>query len=94
VKNGGKYGISYRAYLLVGIENLFVTVMMITSDQVAFSSILNTVSFMGMEQATKTAADLCAQRNCLTSDLPYKVLRAALERGGVFILRYEMVTKG
>jgi hypothetical protein len=44
----------------------------------------NTVSCMAQGQATGTAAALCAQKGCGTRDLPYRDLRQALEKGGVY----------
>lgn len=83
IKNGGTYGIPYRALCVSGIENLLVAGMMITSDHRAHMSTRNTVSCMGQGQAAGTAAALCAARNWGTRDLPYRTLRQALEKGGV-----------
>ena len=68
-----------------GIDNLLATGMMITSDHDAHMSTRNTVCCMGQGQAAGTAAALCAQRRCGTRDLPYPVLREALEKGGVYL---------
>jgi hypothetical protein len=84
VKDGGTYGIPYKALRVMGVENLLVSGMMITSDHRAHMSTRNTVSCMGQGQATGTAAALCAKRNCGTRDLPYGVLRDALVKGGVY----------
>lgn len=84
VKDGGTYGIPYRALLPRGIDNLFVAGMMITSDHEAHMSTRNTVCSMGQGQAAGTAAALCAQRGCNSRDLPYEELRSALEAGGVY----------
>ena len=84
VRNGGTYGIPYRALCVRGIDNLFAAGMMITSDQRAHMSTRNTVSCMAQGQAAGTAAALCAARNCGTRQLPYAVLRIALEEGGVY----------
>lgn len=84
VKNGGTYGIPYRALLAKGIENLFCAGMMITSDHRPHMSTRNTVCCMGQGQAAGAAAALCAQKNCGTRDLPYSDLRAALVKGGVY----------
>jgi len=46
VKNGGSYGIPYRALVVKGLENLYVSGMMITSDHNAHMSTRNTVSCM------------------------------------------------
>jgi hypothetical protein len=84
IKNGGTYGIPYKALRVAGVENLLVAGMMITSDHRAHMSTRNTVSCMGQGQATGTAAALCARKNCGTRELPYTDLRKALENGGVY----------
>ncbi len=84
IKNGGTYGIPYRALCAAGIENLLVAGMMITSDHRAHMSTRNTVSCMGQGQAAGAAAALCAAKNCGTRELPYRDLRKALEDGGVY----------
>jgi len=84
VKNGGTYGIPYRALCVAGIENLLAAGMMITSDHRAHMSTRNTVSCMGQGQATGTAAALCAEKKCGTRELRYANLRKALEKGGVY----------
>ena len=83
IKNGGTYGIPYRALCPKGIDNLLVSGMMITSDHRAHMSTRNTVSCMGQGQAAGTAASLCAQRNCATRELPYRILRETLEKAAV-----------
>jgi len=85
VKNGGTYGIPYKALRVAGIENLLAAGMMITSDHEAHMSTRNTVCCMGQGQGAGTAAALCAARNCGARDLPYPVLREALEKGGVYL---------
>jgi len=85
VKNGGTYGLPYRALCAAGIENLLVAGMMITSDHRAHMSTRNTVCCMGQGQATGTAAALCAKKNCGTRDVRYNDLREALIKGGVYL---------
>jgi hypothetical protein len=84
IKDGGTYGIPYKALRVAGIENLLAAGMMITSDQRAHMSTRNTVACMGQGQAAGTAAALSAQRNCGTRELRYADLRKALEEGGVY----------
>jgi len=84
VNKGGSYGIPYRALCVKGIENLYVSGMMITSDQRAHMSTRNTVSCMGQGQASGTAAALCALNNYNSRNLPYHQLRKELEKGGVY----------
>lgn len=85
VKNGGTYGIPYRAIVPKKLENLFSIGMMITSDHDAHMSTRNTVSCMGQGQAAGTAAALCALQGITdVRGLPYATLRAALEKGNVW----------
>ena len=84
VKDGGTYGIPYRALLPKGLNNLLVTGMMITSGHEAHMSTRNTVCCMGQGQGAGTAAALCAEKNKTTRDLNYSDLRPALEAGGVY----------
>ncbi|MDP2896682.1 MAG: FAD-dependent oxidoreductase [bacterium] len=84
IRDGGTYGIPYRALRVKGIENLLVAGMMITSDHRAHMSTRNTVSCMGQGQAAGTAAALCAARNRGTRELPYAELREVLEKRGVY----------
>ncbi len=84
VKNGGTYGIPYRALRVSGIHNLLAAGMMITSDHRAHMSTRNTVSCMGQGQAAGTAAALCALNGCGTRELDSGRLKAALEAGGVY----------
>ena len=85
VKNGGTYGIPYRALLPKGLDNLLCAGMMITSDHRAHMSTRNTVSCMAQGQAVGTAAALCAAKSCATRELPYRDLRDALVNAGVYL---------
>lgn len=87
IKNGGSYGIPYRALLPKGISNLYCAGMMITSDWHAHMSTRNTVSCMGQGQAAGTAAALCAVKHCATRDLSYDDLLLALLKDGVVFVR-------
>jgi hypothetical protein len=84
IKDGGTYGIPYKALRVAGIDNLLAAGMMITSDHEAHMSTRNTVSCMGQGQAAGTAAALCADKGCDTRALPYVDLRKALENDGVY----------
>lgn len=84
IKDGGTYGVPYRALCVKGIENLYATGMMITSDHRAHMSTRNTVSSMAQGQAAGTAAALCAKRDMGSRDLSCDRLRAQLERDGVY----------
>jgi len=84
VKDGGSYGVPYRALCVKGIDNLYVSGMMITSDFRAHMSTRNTVSCMAQGQASGTAAALCALKGMSSRQLPYELLRIELERNGVY----------
>ena len=83
IRDGGTYGVPYRALRVADLDNLLAAGMMIPSDHDAHMSTRNTVACMGQGQAAGTAAALCAQRAESTRELPYGVLREALERDGV-----------
>ncbi len=84
IRDGGTYGIPYRALRAAGLDNLLVAGMLITSDHRAHMSTRNTVCSMGQGQAAGTAAALCAARRCGTRELPDGELRQALRQGGVY----------
>jgi hypothetical protein len=84
IKDGGTYGIPYRALCVKDIENLYAIGMMITSDHRAHMSTRNTVSCMGQGQAAGTAAALCSRKKIGTRDLKYTELRLQLEKGKVY----------
>jgi glycine/D-amino acid oxidase-like deaminating enzyme len=83
IKNGGTYGFPYRALCVAGLENLWCAGMLVTSDFVAHMSTRNTVCCMGQGQAAGTAAALCALRGVHSRNLPYRLLREALEKDDV-----------
>ena len=85
IKNGGTYGIPYKALLVKEIDNLLAVGMLITSDFQAHMSTRNTVCCMGQGQAAGTGAALCAIRKCNSRDLPYKNLRDALLKDNVYL---------
>ncbi len=85
IKDGGTYGVPYKALRVKGIDNLLAAGMMITSDHEAHMSTRNTVCCMGQGQGAGTAAALCAKKNCGTRDLAYRDLRDALVEGGVYL---------
>jgi hypothetical protein len=84
IKDGGTYGLPYRALRVAGLENLLAAGMLITSDHRAHMSTRNTVCSMGQGQAAGTAAALCAKRRCGTRELSYGELRDALVAGNVY----------
>ena len=84
VRDGGTYGVPFRALRVKGLDNLMVAGMMITSDRRPHMSTRNTVSCMAMGQAAGTAAALCVKKDCGTRDLDYTGLKDALIRGGAY----------
>ena len=85
IKNGGTYGIPYKALRVAGLENLLAAGMLITSNHDAHMSTRNTVCCMGQGQAAGTAAALCAAKSCGTRELAYAALREALLKAGVHL---------
>jgi hypothetical protein len=84
IRDGGTYGVPFRALRAKGLDNLMLAGMMVTSDHRAHMSTRNTVSVMAMGQAAGTAAALCARKDCGTRDLSYTTLRDALVQDGVY----------
>ncbi|MFW6006864.1 MAG: FAD-dependent oxidoreductase [Halanaerobiales bacterium] len=87
IKNGGSYGIPYRALVVKDIDNLLAAGMNITSDWEAHMSTRNTVCCMGQGQAAGTAAALCSDKSVKTRELNYSLLRKTLEKDGVYFVR-------
>jgi len=90
IKNGGSYGIPYRALVAKELKNLFAIGMLISTDHEAHMSTRNTVSCMAQGQAAGTAAALCALAGTADAadaadarSLPYPALRQRLEKDGV-----------
>jgi hypothetical protein len=84
IKNGGTYGVPYKALIVKNIENLLAAGMLITTNHSAHMSTRNTVCCMGQGQAAGTAAALCAVKKCGTRELNYSDLRKKLENDGVY----------
>jgi len=83
IRNGGTYGIPYKALIVKNIENILAAGMLITTNHSAHMSTRNTVCCMGQGQAAGTAAALCASKKCGTRELHYTDLRKELEKDGV-----------
>lgn len=89
VQHGGEppYPISYRAVVpsRKSITNLFVPVC-VSASHIAFGSIRMEPIFMILAQSCAIAAALCkARNNCDVQDLPYAVLKPALEEASQII---------
>jgi FAD-dependent oxidoreductase family protein len=85
IRDGGTYGLPYRALCVAGLRNLLAAGMLITSDHDAHMSTRNTVCCMGQGQAAGTAAALCARRDADMRDLPVDELQSALKGDGVYL---------
>lgn len=85
IKDGGTYGIPYRALCVKDLDNLLAAGMLITSDWEAHMSTRNTVACMGQGQAVGTAAALCAANDLGTRDLSYSMLEKRLLKDGVYL---------
>jgi 2-polyprenyl-6-methoxyphenol hydroxylase-like FAD-dependent oxidoreductase len=85
IKNGGYYGIPYRAFLPTGIEGLLVAGRLITSTWEAHMSTRNTVSCMAQGQAVGTAAALAARSGVHPRSLDTALLREVLKKQNVFL---------
>ena len=85
IRNGGTYGVPYKALVVKKKDNLLAAGMLITTNRSAHMSTRNTVCCMGQGQAAGTAAALCALKKYGTRDLPYADLRAQLEKDGVHL---------
>lgn len=85
IKNGGSYGVPYKALIVKDIDNLYAAGMMITTDFHAHMSTRNTVCCMGQGQAAGIAAAICVAKKCETRALPNSELRDALIKNNVYL---------
>ena len=87
IAEGGCYGFPYRAMLPKGLNNVYATGMMITSNFHAHMSTRNTVSCMAQGQAAGTAAAMCAAKGIDIRALDMAELHQALLDGGVYFTK-------
>jgi 2-polyprenyl-6-methoxyphenol hydroxylase-like FAD-dependent oxidoreductase len=85
IKNGGYYGIPYRALIPARVEGLLVAGRLITSTFEAHMSTRNTVSCMAQGQAAGTAAALAAKAGITPRQLDTGLLRKTLKSQDVFL---------
>jgi hypothetical protein len=85
IKNGGYYGIPYRAFIPKGAEGLLVAGRLITSSWEAHMSTRNTVSCMAQGQAVGTAAALSARSGINLRELDTGILREVLKNQKAFL---------
>ncbi len=85
VRDGGAYGIPYRALVPQGVQNLLIAGRMMTVDLVAHNSTRNTVCCMVAGQAAGAAAAMAALSGLMPRSLDVQALRANLRDSGVLL---------
>ena len=85
VREGGAYGIPYRALLPQGMDNLLIAGRMMTVDLVAHNSTRNTVCCLACGQAAGTAAALAAGSGIAPGQVDVTRLRQTLAADGVLL---------
>ena len=85
VRDGGAYGIPYRALIPRGLDNVLIAGRMMTYDLVAHNSTRNTVCCMICGEASGTAAGLSAQNGHAPSEIDVERLRELLRSNGVLL---------
>ena len=86
-KNGGSYGVPYRAIVPTKVDNILVAGRLITTDWTAHMSTRNTGCCIVQGQAAGTAAALSLQHGVAPRDLDVALLQDALEAQGVYLER-------
>jgi hypothetical protein len=85
VRDGGAYGIPYRALIPRGLSNCLIAGRMMTVDLVAHNSTRNTVCCLIAGQAAGTAAAMAARQGVSPRDVDVPTLRAALRAAGALL---------
>ncbi|NLS80087.1 MAG: FAD-dependent oxidoreductase [Chloroflexi bacterium] len=85
VRNGGAYGIPYRALIPLGVDNLLMAGRMMTVELVAHNSTRNTVCCLACGQAAGTAAAMAALGATDTRGVHPQLLRGRLRSEGVLL---------
>jgi len=85
VRDGGAYGIPYRALIPRSLDNVLIAGRMMTVDHAAHQSTRNTVCCLICGQAAGTAAGLAALKNIAPRDLDAGELRDRLGEDGVLL---------
>lgn len=86
VRDGGAYGIPYRALVPKGLDNVLIAGRMMTVDLVAHNSTRNTVCCLACGQAAGTAAAMAAGGGASPRELDAQQLRDRLARDGMLLL--------
>lgn len=79
------YFIPLRSLIPVSVDNALVAGRGVSATHAAFGALRIMPQAMAMGQAAGVTAALAAQRNGSVAELPYELVRAALERGGAIL---------
>ena len=85
MRDGGAYGIPYRALIPRGVTNALIAGRMMTIDTVAHNSTRNTVACMVAGQAAGTAAAMAALQGIAPRELDVTALQDALRETGALL---------
>jgi len=85
VKDGGAYGIPYRALIPTKLDNVLIAGRMMTVDMVAHNSTRNTACCMICGQAAGTAAAMAAHEACAQRDVDIERLQRLLDLGSAIL---------
>jgi hypothetical protein len=85
VRDGGVYGIPYRALIPRVSDNLLIAGRMMTVDLVAHNSTRNTVCCLICGQAAGTAAAVAAAQDVRPSEVDAQCLREMLQHDGALL---------
>jgi hypothetical protein len=85
VRDGGAYGIPYRALVPRRLDNVLIAGRMMTVDLVAHNSTRNTVCCLACGQSAGTAAAMAAAKGISPRELDSQELREKLAGGGVLL---------
>ena len=85
VRDGGAYGVPYRALIPHQVDNLLIAGRMMTVDLVAHNSTRNTVNCLICGQAAGSAAAMASAQGITPLAVDVQALRQALRRDGVLL---------
>lgn len=85
IKDGGWYGIPYRALVPKFVGNLYVLGRMLSSEFISYMSTRLTIACFVEGQAAGTAAVMALRAGCQPAELDTNKLRTALVQAGVYL---------
>jgi hypothetical protein len=85
VRDGGAYGIPYRALVPRRLDNVLIAGRMMSVDLVAHNSTRNTVCCLACGQAAGAGAALAAEKGLSPAEVDVEELRGRLEDAGVLL---------